>query len=569
MRRFRLAHDNYETGPTIEQLLETQRELISCFENRIDNYKWISMMLRFRDHGYRMLPSSLDQFYLSKPSIADQMAHFFPTPLPIAVQTWRKRIATVLTLEELLPLDRPNTLPDSYISGHDMVEWGLQEMLTHVGPEHSTSSTVAFTTGKTTGDVGEGSYIRLNVMKDRVQPRDVVVSVDIDSVIWLTTKLKSNAAFNLHTSPYRKETAPIPTTNHTYIELLLPHLEDDVTCGRISAESQHVPLSTLPNTHFATFGRLEGAANVAVVFPRMKHRYPLRKYSETKLPQEVELLWLCGVVYEALHRLGDKGIEPYVGIDYEDTKWKHAGAQETTQVLATEHMEQLQLEMDTILREHKGDPNYDCFCSYFFVLEIRGIKVVTSSSDTDARDPWQLLVENYPVFDWAYMEDNEHGDLLIDIGFGFHPSGDTSMVGFWNMDVLRLAFDYGGYNQGTEHSVSTVTCIRGIQAEMSRARRLRIHIAYRQAYNLAYEVIRGRLTREQTGFFSAASAYHQDNAYRKNKEGLVGAFTRNMTTSYGVRDEYRCRASARWPIPLLVTKVRAHPSTTVPTADIA
>jgi len=77
VRRFILAHDDYETGPTVEESLETQRELISCFENRIENYKWISMMLRFRDHGYRMLPSSLDQFYLSSPSVSDQMAHFY------------------------------------------------------------------------------------------------------------------------------------------------------------------------------------------------------------------------------------------------------------------------------------------------------------------------------------------------------------------------------------------------------------------------------------------------------------------------------------------------------------
>lgn len=551
VRRFNISHDDYDTGPTVEESLETQRELLSCFENRIENYKWISMMLRFRDHGYRMMPGSLHQFYLTNPTIPYQVAHVFPTPHPAAVEAWKLKVTTNPTLEELLRLDGPGMLPHSCITGSDMVEWGLHDMLTRAGTEQTTSSMSAFVTGRTE----DGNYIRLNVKQDRVQPDDITISVDIDSVIWLTERLRFNAAFNLHTSPYRKESAPISTSNHTYVELLLPRLDEDVIKGSISGESKHVPLSTLPNTHFATFGRVEGAAVVTVVFPRMKHRYPLRNYSETKLPQEVELLWLCDVVYEALHRLGEKGIEPYVGVSYEDTKWKHAGAQETTQILAPEHMESLQREMDAILLDHGGDPNYDCFRSYFFVLEIRGIKVPTSSDDVEAKDPWESLVRNYPAFDWEYMEDTENGELLIDIGIGFHPSEETDVVGFWDMDVLRLGFDYGGYNQGTSHSVSTVTCIGGIQAEMSRPRRLRTHIAYRQAYNLSYEVIRGKLTREQTGFFSAGSAYHQTDAYRRNVEGVINAFMRNASTSYGVRDEYRCRGTARRLIMLLVAKV--------------
>ena len=556
VRKFKLTHDDYDTGPTAEDSLRTHHELMICFQNESGNFKSVSMMLRFRDHGYRLLPDSLDQFYLSNPTIPDQISHFFPTPPLKAFKEWKRNLSKKPTPEDLLSLDRRGPLPDSCISGFDIVEQSLQDMIANSGPEGSPSSMMAYVTGRVDTGLEESSYIRLDVTRDSVQPHSVDISMDIDSVIWLTRRLRVAGAFNLHTSPYRKKSPPISVANHLYVDLLWPRLEEDVSHGRMSGGVKQVPLSNIPNTHFAAFGRLEGAATVAVLFPRMRHRYPLQNYWETKLPGEVELLWLRNVVYTALHRLDDKGIKPYVDFSYEDTKWKHAGAPETTQVLAHEHLEQLQNHMDTILDENKGNPSYDCFRSYFFVLEIRGIKVPTSSDNLKSKDPWQSLVENYPAFDWAYMEDVDNGELLIDIGFGFHPSREMNVVGFWNVDVLRLSFDYGGYNQGVSHSVCTIPQIGGIQGEMSKARRLMIHIAYRQSYNLAYEVIRGKQTRERTAFFPAELAYHQHSNYWKTVDGVRNAFTRSVGRSYGVRDEYRCRASMRKLFPLLISKVR-------------
>jgi len=555
MRKFDLKHDDYDTGPTAEDTLAIHRELIVCFDNQPEDFKWISMMLRFRDHGYRVLPGSLDQFYLDEPSPRDQLAHLFPTPPSHDVNEWRKRASEELALEDIISLGNQSPLPESCITGSDMVQWGLKDMINSSGPEGSVSSMMAYVTGRVDMGSEESSYIRLDMMKDRVWPQAVEISMDIDSVIWLATRLKVAGVFNLHTSPYRKERPPISIANHVYVELLWPRTDEDVAGGRISGGAKQVPLSNLPNTHFATFGRVEGAPNIAVVFPRMKHRYPLRSYWETKLPQEVELLWLRNVVYGALHRLEDNGIKPYVGLSYEDTKWRHVGAQETTQVLAHEHLEQLQDHIDAILEENHGDPSYDCFRSYFFVLEIRGIKVATSSDDLESKDPWDSLVRNYPAFDWEYMEDTENGELLIDLGFGFHPSKEAHVVGFWNVEMLHLGYGFGGYNQGITHSVCTIPSLGGIQAEMSKARRLRIHVAYRQSYNLAYEAIRGKLTRERNGFFSAESAYHLKDDYRTTIEGITGAFTRSINRSYGVRDEYRCRASIRRLFPVLILKV--------------
>ena len=82
MRKFDLNYDDYQTEPSVEDCPEIHRQLVLCFKNHPENFKWISMMLIFRDHGYRLLPSSpVDQFYLNDPADVDQTLSSFPPPL--------------------------------------------------------------------------------------------------------------------------------------------------------------------------------------------------------------------------------------------------------------------------------------------------------------------------------------------------------------------------------------------------------------------------------------------------------------------------------------------------------
>lgn len=264
---------------------------------------------------------------------------------------------TELTLDDKFPL------PKSYVIGSDLFDEGFEDFLTISGPEKSMSSTVAFVTGKAPLEPEASGHTRLDVTKDRVQPPEVKVSMD--SVIWLTRRLKVNAAFNMHTSPYRKENPPIYTTNHVFVELLFPRQQEDKDSGRISNGVKQIPLANLPNTHFGALERIEGAPSIAVVFPRMKHRHPLVPYWETRLTEEVELLWLRNIVYVALNRLSGVGTKPYLDYSYDDTKWKHAGTMETTQPLTPDHLDELQDHIDQILQDNQGDPYHDCFQSYF------------------------------------------------------------------------------------------------------------------------------------------------------------------------------------------------------------
>jgi len=160
------------------------------------------------------------------------------------------------------------------------------------------------------------------------------------------------------------------------------------------------------------------------------------------------------------------------------------------------------------------------------------------------------------------MADPENGELLLDLGFGIHPPEGSEVVGFWDVEVLRLGFDYGGYSQGAVHGVGTASAIGAIQAEMTVRRKKRTHISYRLAYNLSYEALRGQKTRHRECFFPFLSAYLQDKKYRDSVQGLITAYERcaRKKKSFGVRDEYRCRASSvKRLLPHLKNKVRGRP----------
>jgi len=154
------------------------------------------------------------------------------------------------------------------------------------------------------------------------------------------------------------------------------------------------------------------------------------------------------------------------------------------------------------------------------------------------------------------MEDPKNGELLVDVGFGFHPPEDSALVGFWEIEAIHLGFQYGGYTSGVTHGVSTVSAIGGMHAEMAFLQRVRSHVSYRLAYNQVFEVLRGPQLRLKDDFFSMGSAYHLNHSYLKSVKDIKETYQRNRFKALGVRDEYRCRAkSVKRLLPLFKAKV--------------
>lgn len=536
VKDFNPDFDSYNTGPTVPMLVQAHRELCLFFQSDPARASWSTVGDRFSDHGFRRTAGGFHQFFLNEPTKEEQLVHFFPIPPPAILAEWKK------TRQQVHPEEG------------DKEEWTLARM---VGPEAGEQGTEEGMTTYIKGRTGPGSknYIHLNLHKSRKQVGTLNLSTDIDSILWVTDHLKVLGSITMHLLPYRGESAPIKKHNHAYVELYWPRTEEEEGMGRMSGASQEVPISNLPNTHFAHFGKTDGSPEAFVVFPRMKHKYPLRRMWETKIPIEVETFWLDKVVYPSLNKLG-YGVSPYTNWTVADITYKHGGSREKGLPVSSDQLAKILEEMETILKENQEEESYTRFGSFFFVLQILGIKVSTSL-DNNWEQLWKNLEKEYSYLDWPYMEDPDNGELLVDIGFGFHPPEGSQLVGFWDVDALRVGFDYGGYGAGTTHGVSTASAIGGIHSEMNTRRRKRTHIAYRLTYNLPYEVLRGQKTRLKENFFPFASAYAQDSKYREGVDGVTQAFDRCRTKSFGVRDEYRCRASSvRRLLPHLKHKVR-------------
>jgi len=479
--------DSYHTGPSAETVVEMHLELCAWFQADPAVASWSTVAMRFSDHGYRRMPGSFHQFYLNQPDLKEQAEHLFPLPPNDVLEEWKERRATTeMDLKQLANGEWKDRLPESMIVGKDLEVWPLSKIVQEGDKGTAEESMRIFVTGKTT----TGSYIRLDIHKSREKVENLNFSVDIDSVIWETDKLKAVGPINLQLLPFKGPKAPISKHNHTYVKLYWPRTDQDVDNHRRSTASQEVPISNLPNTHFAHFGKVQGSAEVFVVFPRMKHRHPLRRGSETKLPYEVETFWLRHLVYPALNKLKAAGVKPYTNFVYEDILFKHKEAKEQSIMVSPQHLEEILQNIHRTLEEKANWPNFSRFGSLFFVLQIVGIKVSTSLDEGWA-ELWEKLVRQHSNLDWKHMEDPNNGELLVDLGFGIHPPEDRKVVGFWDTDALRVGFDYGGYSQGTSHKVSTMPAIGGIHAEMGHSRRKLVHIAYRLTYNLVYEVLRG------------------------------------------------------------------------------
>ena len=252
-------------------------------------------------------------------------------------------------------------------------------------------------------------------------------------------------------------------------------------------------------------------------------------------------LWLENLVYPAIQTLSRTGIEEYVNWSLKDIEYRHAGAQEKTFHIAPMQLDVVVKAIGEIIDQNPQDESFTQFGSFFFIMQILSIKLSTSvNSDWDKL--WGNMVGQMGDLDWEHMEDTKNGELLVDIGFGFHPPEETQLISFWDVDTLQLGFDFGGYACGVSHGINTLSVIGGIHAEMTSVRRKQTHIAHQLTYNLSYKILRGRRMRVKEGFFPLASAYEVNQKYRDNIKGVINTYQRNKFERFGVRDEWRCRA---------------------------
>lgn len=165
------------------------------------------------------------------------------------------------------------------------------------------------------------------------------------------------------------------------------------------------------------------------------------------------------------------------------------------------------------------------------------------------RSPLEALRLQWGELDWDYMVDRTHGELLLDLGIAFHPKATEDregIVGLWRLDQLLWSYARAGYSAPTVHHSCTLKDYGNIQAEMNPARRRETHIAFRQSYNLAFEVVRS--SKQQLRITTEAKAWHGGKPFRDDVEGLISALQNASGKPFGVREEIRLGGSALYEV---------------------
>jgi hypothetical protein len=443
----------------------------------------------------------------------------------------------------------PPLLPSSLSSNHlmqttlqdhpspDAVKIGAQAMLDEAGSiEGKPQSQAAFIQGKTQ----DQKFIQLDLEKDQVdvEDEDVVLSIDIDSVIWVTNKPQFKGPIQLHLLPLLGDKPPFSINNHVYIRVLLPPTKQDCEIEQISQKTRTYPLSAIPHTHFGQIGQGSGQFNIYVFFPRMIRKDYGTGRMMTLIPREVQDLWFSEVVIPASRKaLADcPRIMEYLPSSIDQLRWRIGDRRgHKTIPLAAQTIPVFYQALSTIL---SYKPNLlGRFGSFFVVIDSRGIKLLSKQSGI-IHDKYQALTSMLPEMDWDYMSDRSNGELFLDLGISYHPpTWHEPLVGLWRLEQVNESYELMGMKKGTTHHTSMLARYGGRQAEMKSRRSQSVHLCFRSTYNLCFEVI--RLPGQTNYLCNDTDAIKVNNKFLTACDHWKRLFQDAENRSYGVREEVR------------------------------
>lgn len=529
----RVAFDEFADGPSRESWQEFMDEYAS-FPVQQPSWDWQpsvrSVYELFADHGYRLEREFALMFVDDEPQKVLQHA------LPC--------VRNALEVEL------------SHVDARDTVTMGMKEMLSMAGQDpDSTRSITTFVQGKTE----DGRFIRLDPAIDRqvVQVKHMTYSTDIDSLV-ITSHMMHimGGSLEVDVLPNARNEAPMSKGNHTYVQLLPPRgqAEIDADPGRRSTWwSQTVSVASLPHTRFAKIGPFE----IMIVFPRMKHQNPQTKKNTAVIPWEIHSLFLDSVVYPAIRGAEGKERDAYNNYCSAEWRWKAAmssnfsGKRKTAIVGDVEEFQKaMRIILDELCRNDPERNMFKAFKSFFFVMEAKGIKAMTHFvTGTGGPNPYEQLKKQFPYLDFDALQKRENGQILMDLGMGFHPNRpDDDMepvVGMWNLEYLIASYGAAGMKKPSIYPSNTMPAYGGCQAEMGRLRGSLVQIVFRSTYNLSYEAVR-RIRGGHDSFCEDGDAYQVNHKFKTSIQDyskmLKGAKLKDH--SHGCREELRASGTA-------------------------
>lgn len=397
------------------------------------------------------------------------------------------------------------------------------------------------------GKTRTGDYLQLDLEQDHVSlTRDQVsISVDIDSILWITTKtsLSCKGAINLHLLPHFADEPPFSANPSVYITLLRPPENKKQLNNPLFRRKTQYPLSSIPHMPFGYFGEASQQFNLYIFFPRMIHKNTNNNRTITIMPQELRDLWFSEAMLKALASTLNQypGIGEYLPHSTEHLRWKTGDrARRPTIPLAPESLASLLTAIQSSIFEK--DDLLSRFGSFFFVLDARGIKLL-SKQYGPGETAFQALQRMVPSLHWNYMQDRAKGELYLDLGVSFHPTATTEpMVGLWRLENLKSSYSLMGKSStiSKEYHYNTMRDFGGLKAETSRQVMHHTHIVKRISYNLHFECI--RQPGQRTYITSLDNAILCNQKYLDGCTRWVKALEAGAKHSYGVRDELRASA---------------------------
>jgi hypothetical protein len=517
-RNKRRDFDDYYGGPTLEDMMELQRPGgLEAYPNSWDVAPTIrSPWELFKNYGFTLEPEFALMFNRQEPLMAK---------------------------EHLLPVGDLNSPTVEEDDDDDWEALGMEEMLAMAPTEGSSDSMNVFVKGV----MPDGqTLIKFDPARDAYPLRldEYLLSLDIDTIIWVTYKLRVLTEISVHVLPYTGGKPPIWKNNHAYAEVLMPQSDRDKDMGgRTEWFSNRKSLSAIPHIHFAKVGQGSGSFNVYVMFPRMMHKNPISGRSATLIPVEIQSLWFTDIVYPAILAGENPSTVSYKDYTLAEWRWKASINERFTGkdklvVVQGGYLTRMQEVMQDIV---DSDPEeYDRYGSFFFVMDCRGIKDSTNIVVGHEGDPYEELCRKFPACDWEYMEKRENGQLLMDLGMGFHPNPDDKMplVFLWDLVRVNESYDTAGMNAGKVHHAGMMGRYGGRQSEMEQKRQAIVQLCFRSTYSLIYQPFR----KSQAGEINMCEdidAYEVNSTYRSNLESHIMMMRGSLRKSFGAREEMR------------------------------
>ena len=114
-------------------------------------------------------------------------------------------------------------------------------------------------------------------------------------------------------------------------------------------------------------------------------------------------------------------------------------------------------------------------------LEAKGIKQHTNCViSEDDMNPYKSMCAKVNYLDFEYLKKRENGQLVMDIGLGFHPIGTNGepLVCLWVLEKTGQSYRAAGMQKGEVHYTNTMANFGGQQVEISQTRSSLVQICF-------------------------------------------------------------------------------------------